>query len=69
MGWDDMSANNNPRARSNLFDFLLTIPQGTEILASEVSKKYNLKGTQPASRILAMRDDMKRIGKGVFVKL
>ena len=64
-----MSINNTPRGRSNLFDFLLTVPQGTEILASEISKKYNLKGTQPASRILAMRDDMKRIQKGVFVKV
>jgi len=66
---EKMSINNNPRGRSNLFDFLLTVPQGTEILASEISKKYNLKGTQPASRILAMRDDMKRIQKGVFVKV
>jgi len=66
---EKMSANNNPRGRSNLFDFLLAVPQGTTILASEISKKYNLKGTQPASRILAMRDDMKRIQKGVFVKV
>jgi len=64
-----MSTNNNPHGRSNLFDFLLGVPTGTEILASEISKRYNLKGTQPASRILAMRDDMKRIKKGVYVKV
>lgn len=50
-------------------DYVSNLPSGSEIRASDVSKKFNFSNPSAASKHIALMDGTQRIGKGIFVKL
>jgi len=49
--------------------YLDALTPGTEILASDFAKMFNLSNVSRAGKELGIRDDMNKVDIGVYVKL
>lgn len=58
-----------PHKQKRLEKYIESLQRDTVIHASEVSKQFNYGRSQKASMELKQLPDVKKIGKGVFVKL
>jgi hypothetical protein len=58
-----------PFLNERVQNYLCMIASGTEIRASDVAKKFNMSNPSRASKEIGLQSGVKKIKRGVFVKV